>query len=329
MGFRPPESRCIAGSRNRPGQGVWMCDQHLRTVVILWYPGPSLWRSWISRGVRGRGRNEMVADYVDCHFGRYHLKVKAGCCPLPFLELCCGEGGARARSAWEPVASSLFTKVSRFEWEGDLYYYKRYLERGWLEVVKAWAFGSRAERAWRGGLLLEENALGTPEVVLAGWRGAECFAVTRAVAQGVRLGQYVRLLKTQADRRAQHAAWRIAEELGRVVGRMHGCGIAHGDLRWGNILVEEGPESLRFVLLDNEHTRGYRHVPRRRLLKNLIQLNLIPGLPVSRTEVMRFWRAYRAENGALQGGHKRWARQVIARTARRLARRARKKHSLQ
>ncbi len=270
----------------------------------------------------------MVADYVDYHFGKYHLKARAGCCPTPFLELCCGKGRATERDAWEPVASSPFTEVSRFEWEEELYYYKRYLERGWPEVVKAWAFGSRAERAWRGALLLEENALRTPEVVLAGWRGAECFAVTRAVVGGVRLGQYVRRLKTQIDRRAQRAVWSVAEELGRMVGRMHKCGIVHGDLRWGNILVEVEPESVQFVLLDNERTRRYQRVPRRKILKNLVQLNVIPPLALSRTERMRFWLAYRAENSALPGAHKQWVRRVIARTTRRLARRAKKKHSV-
>ena len=142
------------------------------------------------------------------------------------------------------------------------------------------------------------------------------------------MGQYVRRLKTQIDRRAQRAVWSVAEELGRMVGRMHKCGIVHGDLRWGNILVEVEPESVQFVLLDNERTRRYQRVPRRKILKNLVQLNVIPPLALSRTERMRFWLAYRAENSALPGAHKQWVRRVIARTTRRLARRAKKKHSV-
>jgi len=269
----------------------------------------------------------MVADYVDCHFGKYHLKAKAGCCPTPFLELCCGETEAKAGNAWEPVASSLSAAVFRFEWEGRSYYYKRYLERGWLEAVKARVFGSRAERTWRGGLLLEENAFATPEVVIAGWRGAECFTVTRAVVGAMGLTQYLRRMKARTGSGARYAAWRVEEELGRMMGRMHRCGIIHGDLRWGNVLVEGGPENLRFVLLDNERTRRYRRAPRRKILKNLVQLNMIPNLTLSRTERMRVWRAYREENDTLQGTHKQWVRLVIARTMRRLARRAKKKRS--
>ena len=76
------------------------------------------------------------------------------------------------------------------------YYHKRYLERGWLEAVKAWVLGSRAERAWRGGRLLEENGFGTPQMLVAGWHGARCFTVTRAVAEGLHLERYVRELKS-------------------------------------------------------------------------------------------------------------------------------------
>jgi len=267
----------------------------------------------------------MVGEYVDCRFEKYHLKARAGCCPEPFLEVCCGQGGAEARTGWEPVYSSSYTVVSRFQWEGQTYYHKRYLERGWLEIVKAWFLGCRAERALRGGRLLEQNALATPEVVLAGWRGAECFAVTRA-AVAAKLTEYVAGLKERTDSSARHAMRRVADELARMVGRMHARGIVHGDLRWSNILVEEVPEGLRFVLLDNERTRRYRLLPTRKRVKNLVQLNMIPrGLSVSRTERMRFWRAYRAENGVLRMGHKQLARRVLARTAWRLAEQAKRK----
>ena len=115
----------------------------------------------------------MTAEYVDGHFGRYRLKrAAAGCCPRPFLELCCDGIGPEAGIAWAPVPSSPCAKVVRFEYDGGWYYHKRYLERGWLETVKAWVLGSRAERAWRGGRLLEENGFGAPQMLVAGWHGA-------------------------------------------------------------------------------------------------------------------------------------------------------------
>ena len=134
----------------------------------------------------------VTTEYVDGRFGRYRLRMAADCCPRPFLELCCGRAGVQAGIAWEPVPSSPCAEVARFEYDGGQYYHKRYLERGWPETIKAWLFGSRAERAWRGGHLLEENAFGVPQMLVAGWQGARCFMVTRAVAGGLKLEQYVR-----------------------------------------------------------------------------------------------------------------------------------------
>jgi Ser/Thr protein kinase RdoA (MazF antagonist) len=171
---------------------------------------------------------------------------------------------------------------------------------------------------------LKTNAFGTPEIVATGWRGAECFTVTRAVPGGLNLIGYVRKLRSRGDPSAQRALQIAAEELGRVVGRMHARGIVHGDLRWGNVLVVGSLENPRFVFLDNERTVQHRRASRRQILKNLVQLNLVPDNWLSRTERMRFWRAYRAEHQGLQGKPKHWIRLVIARTSRRWTRRARK-----
>jgi len=104
------------------------------------------------------------------------------------------------------------------------------------------------------------------------------------------------------------------------VGRMHARGIVHGDLRWGNILVVEGPERPRFVFLDNERTRQYLRTPKRKVLKNLVQLNFVSDELLTRTERARFWRAYRAEHPTLAGEPRLWIRRVLARTAQRQAR---------
>ncbi len=260
----------------------------------------------------------------DCCWGRYRLRMGAGCCTTRFLELCVARGEGKGPGTWERVASSPFAEVARFEYEGWQYYHKRYLGRGWLEGVKARVFGSRAERARQGGHLLETNAFDVPEMVVTGWRGAECFAVTRAVVGGVSLAQYVQGLRSRADRRAQRMLRTAAEELGRIVGRMHARGIVHGDLRWGNVLVVESPERLRFVFLDNERNCQYARTPNRKVLKNLVQLNLVPDGLLTRTDRMRFWRAYRAEHRTLAGDQKPWIRRIVARTAWRQARRMRK-----
>ncbi len=267
----------------------------------------------------------MTPGYDDCRFEGYSLKMLRGSCPQGLLEICAGPRAHEIRSGWERVSSSSFAEVYRFEYEGRPYYYKKYLERKGLETVKAWVLGSRARRAWRGGCLLAASGLGAPQMVVAGWRGADCFAVTRAVVNARVLGEYVQTLSASLGPEARRKRWLVAEELGRVVGRMHARRIAHGDLRWGNILViEEQEGGIRFVFLDNERTRCYPWLPDRKVLKNLVQLNMVHDRVLSRTERMRFWQAYRAENSALRGEHKQWVRRVLARTAWRWARRAQK-----
>lgn len=260
----------------------------------------------------------------DCRCGRYRLRMGPGCCTTRFLELCVARGEGKAPGTWEPVASSPFAEVARFEYEGWQYYHKRYLGRGWLEGIKARVLGSRAERAWRGAHLLETHAFGVPETVVTGWRGADCFAVTRAVVGGMSLAQYIQGLRSQADRRAQRTLRTAVEELGRVVGRMHAKGLVHGDLRWGNILVVEKAGQRRFVFLDNERTCQYAQTPKRKVLKNLVQLNLVPDNLLTRTDRMRFWLAYREQHRALTGDSKAWIRRIVARTEWRQARRAKK-----
>lgn len=268
----------------------------------------------------------MAAEYVDYRFAGYRLKIVPEFRQTRFLEICCETGEGEHRSGWEPVGSSPFAEVHRFEYERELYYHKKYLKRGWLEAVKARVFGSRARRAWRAGCLLQGHGLGTPDIVTAGWRGSDCFMVTRAAVGARALGQCVRQLKKMPASRQARRTWRkLAEELGRAVGRMHNRRIAHGDLRWGNILVVEmDEETVRFVFLDNERTVRHRRLPARKVLKNLVQLNMIPEGLLSRTDRMRFWQAYRAETGMSEGEQKQWARWVIARTRQRWARRAKK-----
>lgn len=266
----------------------------------------------------------MILEASDCFLGRYRLRMGSDCCTKGFLELCIAREAGEAPCTWTPVGSSPFAEVARFEYEGRQYYYKKYLQRDWLEGIKARVLGSRAERAWRGTRLLEAHAFEAPRMIVAGWRGAACFAVTLAVAGGVSLPQYVRGLRSRADLQADRMRRTVAEELGRIVGRMHAKGIVHGDLRWGNILVVEDPGRLRFVFLDNERNRRYARTPKRKVLKNLVQLNFVPDGVLTRTERMRFWRAYRAEHRTLAGDRKQWIRRVTARTAWRQARRMKK-----
>jgi hypothetical protein len=80
------------------------------------------------------------------------------------------------------------------------------------------------------------------------------------------------------------------------VRKLHGEGIRHADLKGSNILVREGPQGTRFVLLDLEDVDFPGSVSRRDRERALVQLNA--SLPNAVGRTMRAFRAY-ARGGAL------------------------------
>jgi predicted unusual protein kinase regulating ubiquinone biosynthesis (AarF/ABC1/UbiB family) len=103
---------------------------------------------------------------------------------------------------------------------------------------------------------------------------------------------------------------------------MHALGIFHGDLRWGNILVDNsGSKRIRFAFIDNERTKHFSWLPNRYRLKNLVQLNMVQaGLNVSNADRMRFFKSYLAHNQNLIPQREKWIRRILEKTAWRFAR---------
>jgi hypothetical protein len=119
--------------------------------------------------------------------------------------------------------------------------------------------------------------------------------------------------------RGRRAAF--AEAAGAWVRKLHGEGIRHADLKGSNILVREGPQGTRFVLLDLEDVDFPGGLSRRDRERALIQLNASLPNEVGRADRLRAFRAY-ARGGAL--GDAGAARESLRRIAREsLARRHR------
>ena len=112
---------------------------------------------------------------------------------------------------------------------------------------------------------------------------------------------------------------RFIRALGETVGRMHGEGIFHGDLRAGNIFAKRTDSGWQFFFLDNERTRKLGLLPKRLRLKNLVQVNMLLGENITVTDRMRFLKAYLAQNGHLRDKWKHLAKQTVAKTRRRLS----------
>ena len=169
-------------------------------------------------------------------------------------------------------------------------YFKRFLSRGASDVLKHLLRPSRAMRACIAGEALRGLGFRTPEpccVIEAPHAGAvvESALITRAIEDTFNLYDWF-----HEDRGEIQEKRDLLHAYGTEIGRMHACGIFHGDMRKSNALCHAGEGPRRFYWLDNERTRVGRLSQRRRV-KNLVQVNMERD-GVTRTDRMRFWKAY-------------------------------------
>jgi tRNA A-37 threonylcarbamoyl transferase component Bud32 len=109
----------------------------------------------------------------------------------------------------------------------------------------------------------------------------------------------------------------LIECFGKTIGQMHNKGIFHGDLRLGNVLVQQKEKGMRFFFLDNERTKKFQRLPARLRLKNLVQINMFQENIIN-ADRMRFFRKYCAQNSLTKKTEKDLAKHVLKKTEQRL-----------
>ncbi len=174
-------------------------------------------------------------------------------------------------------------------------YYKEYLARSPAEALKAAVKGSRATRARRNGEALLLAGIDAPQVFLLGTHPDGREYLFMAAAPGMGISEW--LQQTLIERAGEQLRQRrqLLHALGTFIGRVHATGFIHGDLRPGNILAAQTQDQYRFTLIDNERNTRKTPMPGRMLLRNLMQLNMLPPAALSRTDRMRFFRAWRRQ----------------------------------
>jgi len=151
---------------------------------------------------------------------------------------------------------------------------------------------SRALRAFRSAVTLEERGLPVARALLAAWRpGGSGVLVSERVAAP----DLDRILR----REPIYAAWSYARRhgllvgLGRALRALHEAEVAHRDLKSPNLLVEEHAQGWRFPLADVDGARPhYRPVSWARRVRDLGRL--AASLPIARAERLRVLAAYAA-----------------------------------
>ena len=220
---------------------------------------------------------------------------------------------------WEWVHSSSGTRVAR-RLQPYAAYYKEFLRRSPLENFKNLFRGSRCDRARLQGRILQQRGFRSPAVLCWGKQGGRHFMVT----EGVKAAGLFDFIRKHWDppltREKLHAKRRLIEKLGEEIGRLHQEGICHGDLRLNNILVQQTEKEIHFYLIDNERNRCFAKIPRRRIGKNLVQINMIFPPHVTVRDRLRFFRAYcRAYPRFTFEQERRFMQKVQQQTLRRLA----------
>jgi tRNA A-37 threonylcarbamoyl transferase component Bud32 len=191
--------------------------------------------------------------------------------------------------------------------------------RSWLRALVR---PSKARTEYR--RALKVAARGVPTIVplalgeRADGRAGESFLLTRTLDEAMMFHTFVETqLPGLPGGRQARLRQRLAARLGEFIARVHEAGIKHGDLHCGNILVQISKDELPwFYLVDLQAVRLGRPLSWRASRENLVVLNRWPSLCASRTDRLRFWRAYCRARSALSGTPpppetlSEWARQL-------------------
>lgn len=186
--------------------------------------------------------------------------------------------------------------------------FKRVNAKSWVGPVKNLFHRSAVLRSWSSGQSLRDRCLPTPRPLAVFHRRRLGFPtvgylLTELVPGAVQLDAAV----------AAGAAGPLLR-LARVLRMMHDRGVSHRDLKAANILLANGADP---VLIDLVGVRtGVRiDVPRR--AKELARLNVsfLSSRRVTRSDRLRFLRAYLAAGPALGVGWKKWWALVSRATA--------------
>jgi tRNA A-37 threonylcarbamoyl transferase component Bud32 len=157
----------------------------------------------------------------------------------------------------------------------------------------------RAVRYWRNAHALGVRRLGTPRLLAAGdtWVAGDWI-------ESEDLHSFVSARLGGLGRGGRDL---FLSRLAREIRRLHQTGVYHGDLKATNVLVQEGA----FLFVDLDRVRFQEKVPERDRVFNLAQLNASLAGPLTRTDRLRFLRAYFGRCASLRREERRWIRGIM------------------
>jgi serine/threonine protein kinase len=165
--------------------------------------------------------------------------------------------------------------------------------KAWLEYRRALAIAARQVPT------VEPLAVGR---LLCRSGPGDSFLITRSLDGTESLSRFLETtFQTLPPRQQTRLRQQLAIELARFVAHLYANGIFHRDLHAGNILVARDANGLRLFLIDLHDTKVGQPLSRRSRMANLIILNRYFSMRASRSDRLRFWRAY-VGHGTMDSG---------------------------
>lgn len=191
---------------------------------------------------------------------------------------------------WEWVNSSSNAIVARRLHHPA--YFKEFLKKSPIEGIKNIFRGSRNRRARLNREILIRKGFHSPTIYCWGRKRGRTFFFTEGV-DALGLGIFIRNnWKLPLSGEKRYFKRIIIEKLGQEIGRLHKAGIYHADLRLNNILIQHNKNKIKFYLIDNESIYCFKQIPRQLIEKNLVQVNMIFPLYITRQDRLRFFNSY-------------------------------------
>ena len=205
--------------------------------------------------------------------------------------------------------------------------YKRFAVTHWTDPLVALVRRTPALRSYVLGHGLRLRCLPTPRP-LGVWHRyrfglpQEGYLLTEAVPDATELHEHVRQLLAAGTRTSRVQLRALIDRLARLIGTLHCRHLSHRDLKASNVLVSK--DQLSFI--DLVGVTRHRKVRRSRRIQNLARLNASSAAcaGLTRTDKLRFLRAYLRWGLRGREGWKRWWREVEQATAEKIERNRRK-----
>jgi tRNA A-37 threonylcarbamoyl transferase component Bud32 len=230
-------------------------------------------------------------------------------------------------SAAKILKDSRSSTVAELEWviNGQVQplIYKRFRATTWHDRWARLVRRGPALRSWVFGHGLRERGLRTarPLAVIHRRRGAlscDSYLLTEKIQPAVNLRRWVDNLAALPAKQRQFSLRQRIDQVAKLARDLHKRHLSHRDLKALNILVADD----KLWLIDLDGVTRHRRLTRARRAQNLARLHVSfhQNPNVSRTDKLRFLRAYMLWGLMGKGGWKKWWHKIATKSLAKIAR---------